>query len=173
MKRNPVISFFGGLIISGVLYGIVYLLFLFATFNLAGGETLRQIESQRTAFLIITIMLAVLAAGVARQYLKKGNKFTAYGISILPMIAVVIVAAVYIVNFNYSTQFDKTTWEQSDEKPFNIAATLVKQNKLKGLTRQEVKAMLGQGAEENWTLTIYFQHGKVTDAGLRLPWLGI
>lgn len=96
----------------------------------------------------------------------------------------------YWNGIHYHTQFDKAVWEQDTWKPLNMTATLVKENKLIGMTRQEVKEMLGQGVEEhgnpntdrgsilylvkeNWTLTIYFQKDKVVDTELRLPWLGV
>jgi len=52
MKRHPVISFIIGLILSGLVLGAVYSAFLFLTFNLGGGETLRQVENQRMHFLL-------------------------------------------------------------------------------------------------------------------------
>ena len=190
MHRHPIISFFGGLTICGLILGVVYLLILLMTFNLAGGETLRQIENQRMGLLIITLLLAILAGITVIRFLKSGKKFTAYGISILPIIAVIIVTVYYVANLNSHKQFDRAVWEQSKWKPFDMASTLVKENKLIGLTRQQVKDMLGQGSEEygdknthrgsilylvqdDWTLIIYFQKGKVIDIKLRRPFLGL
>jgi hypothetical protein len=190
MKRHPIISFFIGLILTGLILGAIYLVFLFLTFDLGGGETLRQIENQRTALLIGTIIVAIIAAMTARNFLLTGRRFAAYGISVLPLVSLVIVGVFYFNNMNSHTKFDKTIWEQDKWKPLNMATTLVKEKKLIGMTRQKVKQMLGQGFEENgntfndrssikylvkedWTLTVYFQKDKVVETELRLPWLGV
>ena len=190
MKRHPIISFFIGLIVSGLILGAVLLVFLFLIFDLGGGETLRQIENQRIALLIITIIVVIIAVKTARHFLRTGRKFTAYGISVLSLIAIVIVGAFYFDNLHSHTEFDKTIWDQDKRKPLNMATTLVKENKLIGMTRLEVKEMLGPGIEEygnpntdrgsisylvkdNWTLTVYFQKDKVVETELRLPWLGV
>jgi drug/metabolite transporter superfamily protein YnfA len=190
MKQHPITSFFIGLIASGLILGALYLLFGLLTFSLAGGETLQQIESQTTALLIGTIIVAIIAIMIARQYIKTGRKFAAYGINVFPLTALVIVGVLYFDSLHSHTQFDKTVWGQDKWKPLNMATTLVKEKKLIGLTRQEVKEMLGQGFEENgdantdrgsilylvkedWTLTVYFQKDKVVDTELRLPFLGV
>jgi drug/metabolite transporter superfamily protein YnfA len=190
MKRHPIISFFIGLIVSGLILGALYLVFGLLTFSLAGGETLRQIESQTTALLIGTIIAVTIAAMTFRHFFKTGRKFAAYGIGILPLVALVIVGVFYFDSLHSHTQFDKTVWQQDKWKPLNMATTLVKEKKLIGLTRQEVKEMLGQGFEEHadantdrgsilylvkedWTLTVYFQKDKVVDTELRLPFLGV
>src|SRR5690242_16554796 len=149
MKQHPVISFFIGLVISGLVLGTVYLLFLFLTFDLGGGETLPQIENQRIALLIITIIVTIIAVMTARHFLKTSRKYTAYGISALPLIAFVMVGIFYFDNLNSYTKFDRTIWEQDQWKPLNMAATLVKEKKLIGLTWQQVKEMLGKGFKEH------------------------
>jgi hypothetical protein len=71
-----------------------------------------------------------------------------------------------------------------------MAATLVEEQKLVGLNRQEVEKMLGKGdeqygspttergsiiylIEDKWTMTVYFEKDKVVGSELRLPWLGV
>ena len=190
MRRNPVISFLGGLTICGLILGVIYLLVLLMTFNLAGGETLQQIENQKIGLVIIAVVLAILAAITVMRFLRSGRKFTAYGISVLPILAVIIVTVYYVNNLTIHKQFSRTVWEQSKWKPFDMSATLAKGNKLIGLTRKQVKDMLGQGSEEygdkntdrgsilylvenEWTLIIYLQKDKVVDTELRRPFLGV
>src|SRR5882724_9755662 len=180
MHRHPIISFLSGFIICGIFFGIIYSLVLLMTFNLAGGETLKQIETQRTEFLIFTIVLALFAGITAIQFLKSRKKFTAYGISALAVLTVLIVTVYHFYSLNIHERFDKTVWEQSKWKPFNMSATLVKEYKLIGLTRKQIKDLLGQPAEEygdknsdrgsilylvkdDWTMSIYIQMDKVVD----------
>jgi hypothetical protein len=190
MKLLPIISFFAGLIISGLVLGALYLLFILSTFNLAGGETLEQIEGHRTALLIGAIILAIIAGMTARFFFKSGRKLAAYGISVLPLIALLAVAVFYFASLYSPSQFDKAVWEQEQWKPLDMATTLVKEKKLIGMARREVKEMLGPGfqehgdansdrgvilylVKEDWTLTVLFQNDKVVSADLRLPILGV
>ena len=190
MKKHPIISFFAGLIICGLIIGLVYLLALLMTFDLAGGETLQQVENQDLALLILTLVLAILVFLTARHYWKKGKKFAAYGISVLPAACLLVIAIYYVNSLNVHAEFNKTVWEQSEWKPFKMSATLVKDKKLIGLTRDQVKQMLGQSSQQygdkssertsmvypvqnSWTLTIYFQNDRVVDTQLRLPFLGV
>ncbi len=190
MKRNPIISFLGGLTVSVAIVGIVYLCFFLLTFNLGGGETLDQIENLNIAILIISILLFAIAVIYARRYFKNNKKYTAIGITIIP-IMVTITAAIYFFTQNLShTKFNKAIWTQSEWKPDKMAKTLVKEKILIGLTRTQVKQMLGEGAEEygdkntdrgsiiyhvqnDWTFSVIFQYDKVVETQLRLPWLGI
>lgn len=190
MKKHPIVSFFSGLIICSLVIGLIYLIALLMTFDLGGGETLQQIENQSIGLLIITLLLSIVVVLTAKHYWKKAKKFTAYGISILPITCLLIIAAFYINSLNFYAQFDKTVWNQSKWKPFKMSATLVKGKKLIGLTRIEVKQLLGQGSQEyvnkstnrgsimypvqnDWTLTIYFQNDRAVDTELRLPFLGV
>jgi hypothetical protein len=190
MKPYPVMSFLTGLFISALIFGAVFLLYMFCIFDLAGGETLRQIENQRTALLVITIALAIAIFPFIRKLMTTGRKSKAYGMSIVTIAALIGVGIYYTANLSYFTSFDKTVWQQSEWKPLDMAKTLVKEKKLTGLSRQEVKDMLGEGKEghrdeatgkgsikyminHDWTLTIYFQKDSVVNAELRLPWLGV
>lgn len=186
MKNNPVISLLFGLMITAVILMVLTMLYFFLTFDVAGGETLQEIESKRTALLFLTFLIAGLAFLMSRHFFKTGKKYTAVGISILPLIALIGVSIYYIDNYNYSTTFDQTTWKQEKRKPFNMTATLVKDDVLIGLTRLEVKEKLGEGYEEydniktgrgsisylvenDWTITVYFIEDKTVKANLRLP----
>lgn len=192
MKLHPVISFIIAFLISGLILSVVFvvLFFLLAMASFAGGETLQDMENLRIAILLIAIILVVIAVMIGRRFTKTGRKSVAYGISVLPVITLVIVGVFFCYNINYHTEFDTALWGKDKRKPFNMAATLVKEDKLIGLTRQEVKKMLGEGdeeygnpdtdrgailylVEEGWTMTLYFQKDKVVEAGLRQPLLGV
>lgn len=170
--------------------GLICFLLLLLTFNLGGGETLSEIENQNIARVLVSILLLVVAAIVARNYINSNRKFTALGILVFPAI-VVVAATFYLLAHNfYRADFDKAIWIQSERKPEIMAKTLVKDNALIGLTRKQVKEMLGDGVEEkgdeksergsivylvqdDWTLIVFFQKDKVVETKLRLPWLGI
>jgi hypothetical protein len=187
MKDNPTISFLSGLVTTAVILTVIVLLYFISIFDLAGGETLQEIESQRTASLVLAIIIAGLTVIVYKHFIRTGKKYTAIGTGILPLLLLISVTVYYFDNYNYRTTFDQTTWQQEKWKPFDMAATLVKDNELIGKTRTEVKEMLGQGHEEcygdentdksfisylvkkNWTLIIYFENNIVIDTKLRLP----
>jgi hypothetical protein len=185
MKKHPVISFLASLIASGLILGLLFILFLFLTFNLAGGETLQEMEKLRFTELLIAIFIMVLTATIVKEFIKKGRKYSAAGISVLPVVAFAAISYYYIDNFSFHATFNKTVWQQSERKPFDMAATLVKQNKLISLSKKEVTEMLGQGHEEldenlerssisyfvekGWTLTVYFENSKAVDVQMRLP----
>ena len=190
MKRYPITSFLLSLTISIVVVGIVYLCFFLLTFDLGGGETLSEVKNQNLTVVFISMLLFVISLIYARRYYKNNKKYTAVGIAIFPL-AMVIAATVYLFDQNFNqTAFDKTIWAQSVRKPQKMAKTLVKEKTLIGLTRAEVKLMLGAGAEEygdkntdrgsliyyveeEWTLSVFFRYDKVIETEMRLPWLGI
>lgn len=190
MNRSALTAFFVGLAISTLIVGIIWLCFLFLTFDLGGGETLSQIEDQNVAQLIISILLLTVAVIYALRYIKRNKRYTAYGIVIIPL-AAVFAATFYFWKCNcYNTKFDKAIWIQAGWKPAKMAKTLVKEKALIGLTRAQIKHILGEGTEEygdkntdrgsiiheveeGWTLSIIFQYDKVVKPELRLPWLGI
>jgi|RhiMetdeSRZDD1v2_1073273.scaffolds.fasta_scaffold10967_10 ABC-type transport system involved in multi-copper enzyme maturation permease subunit len=190
MKRDPFISFLAGLAVSIAIVGIIYLCFFLLIFDLGGGETLSQVEHQNMAVWFLSVLLFAIAAIYARRYIRNNRKYTGIGIAIVPFM-VTVTATVYLFGANfYHTKFDKATWAQSKPKPDKMAKTLVKEKTLIGLTRMQVKQMLGEGAEEygdkntdrgsiiyhvenNWTFSVIFRYDKVIDTQLRLPWLGI
>jgi len=188
--QHPIVSFLGGMLVGTFAVGIVGICFFIVSFNLAGGETLQQIEFQNTLLLVTTLLLVLSAAIAARRHFKKGRKYTGYGVSLLPLVAFIIALVYYLDNFTYHKPFDKVTWEKAKMKPLEMAAALVEENKLLGLSRQEVEKKLGPGDEnynnmesgrasisysvgKEWTLTVYFEKNIVIDAELRLPWLGV
>lgn len=190
LKRNPIKSFLIGLTLSAVTVGLISFLLLLLTFNLAGGETLSQIENQNITQLIISIFLLFIAIIIARYYIKSNKKYAAIGMLVVPVV-VVIAATIYLLGQNfYHADFDKIAWRQSKRKPERMAKTLVKENILIGLTRAQVKEMLSEGTEEygdvnsergsivylvqnDWTLIVLFQKDKVVETKLRLPYLGV
>ncbi len=190
MKTNPIISFLTGLIVSALIIGVVYVCFLLLNFDLAGGETLRQTENQNIQQLFISVALLLIAIFFARQYFKNGKQPIAYGI-VAFLLLFVLATTFYLVKQNsYPTQFDKTIWAKSKRKPDDMAKSLVRQRTLIGLTRAQIKALLGEGAEEygdsnteggsilyavenGWTLSIIFKKDKVIETGLRQPYLGV
>lgn len=94
-----------------------------------------------------------------------------------------------IISFS-NTKFDQKIWVQGFRKPEGMAKTLARKKLLVGLTRKEVKEMLGPGSEEHgddktdrgsiyyivengWTFIVTFKFDKVVEVIMRQPYLGI
>ncbi|MGB0428940.1 MAG: hypothetical protein ACPGLV_00605 [Bacteroidia bacterium] len=186
MKDKPAISLIGGLTITAIILIVIALLYFLMTFNLAGGETFQEIEIQRTALLVLAIIIAVLTALVSKRFIRTRRMYTAIGTGILPLVTFIAVTVYYLNNYNYHTNFDQTTWQHKKLKPFDMATTLAKDNELIGMTRTEVKTLLGKGfekgndnvnpnkgfitylVEQDWTLTIFFENDVAVEVKLKL-----
>jgi hypothetical protein len=189
MKLGAFVSFLLGFIVTGVILAFIFLCLVILTFDLGGGKTLGELEAQRALMLSITLLLILVAGSVARDFIKGKKRFVALGIRVMALLCIIVVAGNYIYNLTIPTTFNKTKWEQSDYKPYHMAATLVKRDTLIGLTKQQVKDLLGQGlnrdyesagagyqeylVEDTWKLTLYFEKDKLVRTELRLPWLGV
>ncbi len=96
----------------------------------------------------------------------------------------------YLTSSFTTTKFDKAIWTQNKMKPGDMAKSLVRQKTLLGLTRNQVKGLLGQGSEEygnenddrgsilysvenGWILSVIFHEGKVVETQMRQPFLGV
>lgn len=156
------------------------------TFDLVGGESLQQIENQHTYLLSSTIVLFLTLSVFSIQQFKKNNTGRASGLIILPFVILILVVSYYFKNYNFYTELDQNIWKTEEWKPLNMAATLVKENKLEGLSLEEVIELLGSGfekfydgenkigyikyhVENSWTLTIILKNGMVNISELRLP----
>lgn len=165
---------------------LIFALYLFMTFDLAGGESLQQIENQRTFLLASTVILFLIFCIISIQYFKKNNTRNAYGLIILPFVILILVVGYYFKNYNFHTELDQNIWKKEEWKPLNMAATLVNEDELKGLSYEEVIELLGTGfdqyyneennngyikyhIEKSWTLTIFFEKGVAVRSELRLP----
>lgn len=185
MKANSIISFLGGLIVCASIMGVIYFAVALMTFDLAGGDTLQQMEGERAGWFILTIFLTGVSIYIAIEYKKKKRKFTAYGILSVAIIAFAF-AAINCSKNIMNTPFNKQGWEKPGYKPYGMAATIVKMKSLNGRTKKEVLALLGTPdeayedktvafasltyrVENDWTLRIYFKNDKVSDADMRLP----
>jgi len=176
VKKNKIFLVLSALILSVILLGIVYGVFMLLTFDLAGGETLQQVEGQTTGIYIIVLLIALLALSVTG--LKKRISYL--------FVCIAVVSTVSFAGYRIShySRFDEKVWKMSERKPFAMAATLVRNDSLDGLTKNQVSEMLGNPYREfpaaveylvtnNWTLTIYFDKDIVNRCSLRLPFLGV
>lgn len=186
VKYNSIKVFLTSLLITGLLLSIVGACYFIFTFNLAGGETLQEVESQRVLLVFLAIFILGIAVRVCIRYLKAGEKYRAIGTGILPLTLFILVGAYYIDSYNYHQQFEQKVWKQRVVKPFDMAVTLVKGNKIIGMTKAEVKQMLGKDYEEftsttsmksymyylveqKWRLGVVFENDVVVDVKLQLP----
>ncbi len=185
-----ILSFIIGLVISAFIVGLVGFGFALMSFDLAGGETLAEIEGQHVAGLVLSVFTLIITVFSIWQYYGRIRKYMACGL-VTTQLVVMCFSIIYIINEkNISTEFDRAIWIKSDWKPEDMAKSLVKNNQLIGLTRDQVKEKLGEGAEaygnvdsdrgsiifkieNNWTMTILFQRDKVVSAEMRQPRLGV
>jgi hypothetical protein len=186
LKRNPIILFLTALIVTSIVIGLVIGVIGMLTFDLAGGETLDQVEGQNVMYLIFSIVLLVIAIVCAISYIKKGNKFTAYGIMVAASLLLIAMTIYVVKEHIYPNKFDQVVWKQATWKPEGMAKALTQQKKLVGLSRAQIKEMLGEGSEEygdinsdrgsiiysvenDWTFSVLFQKDKVLDIEMRRP----
>ena len=159
------------------------------TFNLAGGETLSVFDNRNITLFVVSLIVLTIAFYFFKKYYKKNRKFTAFGIIIIPL-TLVIAGTLYLTSSLKTTEFDKAIWTQNKVKPDDMAKTLVRQKSLLGLTRSQVKALLGQGSgeygnendargsilysvENGWTLSVIFHKDKVVETQMRQTFLGV
>jgi hypothetical protein len=98
-ERNPILSILNGILIPGVILCPLYIAFFFFTFNLAGGETIRQTENQNSTFLAMNAALAIVIAFVIRWLWTKREQYKAYGVGVLLLIIFISAIVYYIDNF--------------------------------------------------------------------------
>ena len=61
MSLRNLWSLSGGILIGLLVYGFFFLLFLFSGFNLAGGETLDDMEQRQVIWLTTAVILFLMA----------------------------------------------------------------------------------------------------------------
>ena len=184
MHRNSIILFIAAFLVTSIVVGFAIIVIALLTFDLAGGETLNQIEGQDILYLVISVLFFTMAIILARPFFKKGKKSIAYGILVVPFL-IVVSLTIYIVKEDfYKERFDSVTWKRTTRKPEGMAKTLVKKKKLIGLTRGQAKEMLGEGNEEygdktsdrgsiiylvenDWTFMVLFKKDTVVETEMR------
>ncbi|MBS1660427.1 MAG: hypothetical protein JST68_05185 [Bacteroidetes bacterium] len=187
--KNPVFSFLGGLILGGIVLAIPFVFFFFLIFDLVG-QTIEQEEAHNVTLLMIAVIMAVLAFFAGRYLFRKGRKFMALGAGGAPL-AVLVYAVVYFSGeWVVRRPFQREVWARASQKPLGMAARLEEDNRLIGLSKDEVERMLGKAitnyygepsndnlwayaVEKDWTLFVLFEKGKVVSVELRLPGLGV
>lgn len=181
MKGRDTASFLMGAFLTGLAYATLLFLFLIATFSFSG-EKLTTKEN-REAFCFYTVFIIIITTGRSiMQKIKRGNKYFAYGM-IVPLsfafAGFIILAFVYTRNLCYFRKFDKVEWCKTDEKPLNMAKTLVKHSLLIGMPSEKVLEMLAEPAgtygdyskgsliyetdNSSWELRVLLEKGIVTD----------
>ncbi len=186
MEKNRTISFIKGLLISGLTLFILSLIYFAGIFNLGGGETIQEIETQRIILLIGITIVSIITVFTVRLYIRENRKYFAYGMGLLPLLGQTAVMIFFISNLSYSTPFEKAKWDQKIIKPYDIAVTLVKEQKLIGLNEKEVLEMLDSQqeygkmsvgrhieylVENDWIMSVSFENHKVMQVTLRRPML--
>lgn len=185
MKAIHFLHFFFGVFVGIVAFAMLGILFLLLTFNLAGGETLEQLQGHRWLLMILTMILAGVFTNMTFRWVKGKRRIVAYGSRVVIIVAV-IAATGYLVDGYVYTAFDKQIWDRSVYKPFRMAAGVSKTDNLMGFSETKIKSLLGTPAEEfdyigngksgmiynvddGWILRLDFADGKLTEMELRSP----
>jgi len=100
MRDNKAISLLSGLVITGAILAVIALVYFLFTFDLAGGETLKEIENQRIALLVLSFIITGLTALVCRRFIKAGKKYAAIGTGILPLFALILVSIYRVIGLS-------------------------------------------------------------------------
>ncbi len=148
MKKHPIVNFLVGLVASAFILGVVYLTILLFTFNDQVFVTIKEVNEYRLLLLILTIILTTLTYIIAKQLVKRSQRYVAFGICPIPFILLISSVVLYFSTFHFHTPFDKVVWQRMDHKPTNMASTLVKEAQLISMQKAELKVMLGEGFEE-------------------------
>jgi hypothetical protein len=140
-----ILYFLAGFIVPTILYCIGAYMLISKTFTLSG-ETLTERENIIALFFYCILSGFILIAFIAFKQFKAGRKDLGLGISLslfIPLIFLVKTGGMYFDQFNYYQGFDKIIWTRSNQKPFDMAKTLVKEKTLIGLNSKEVINKLG------------------------------
>ena len=189
-RRIPIWRLLGGLLLGILIFAAFLLVFVFLTFNLAGGETIEQIEHQNLYFMILAAIPAVWLGFRTRHYIKTDQRPRATIRGSAALTVVICIVVFYIFTMIPHRSFDKDNWLRPDRKPLAMAAELVEDRKLIGLNGKQIEQMLGKPAEnsenpnsirggvsyqveDGWKMTIYFESDKVVETELRQPFLGV
>jgi hypothetical protein len=188
--RIPIWRLLGGLLLGILIFAAFLLVFGFLTFNLAGGETIEQIEHQDLFFMILAAVPVVWLGFRTRHYIRTDQRPRAYIRGSAALTVVICIVGFYIFTLIPHRSFDKDNWLRPDRKPLAMAAELVEDKKLIGMNGKQIEQMLGKPAEKNespnsvrggvsyevedgWKMTIYFESDKVVETELRQPFLGV
>jgi len=191
MTLKQFISFIGGLVLTGLIYGLIVCIFVFATFSFAG-ETLSEKENRDAFFFYSSVIVISVTIYIIYRRLKTNRKFSAIGICI-PLVfafySCFVFGYTYVGNLTYYQAFDKTKWTQSEYKPFKMVKTLIKEKVLIGQSMQQIINKLGVSNDslrndkvdflkywtdkDTWEMRLYFKNDKVVEAYLYQEGLGL
>ena len=170
-----------------LLYGltILYCFLIFASFIgyylgiilSAGGETVTEIIEENDSFTIRLALLSLITFFIVKFAWTKKRRAFSYGIMVIYFIFILIYTIPYYsYRYIFPVKFDKGIWTERYCKPFNMAASLVKYEKLIGLSSSNVDAMLNKptlnyrntwypfkySIENYWEMKIIFDNDTVS-----------
>lgn len=185
MREYPIVSFLAGFIITTMVVVVIYFAWLLLGFNLVGGESLEKIGNESMELVVIAFF--ILLAITLRALWGNSNRYQNMG-RVSVAVIVFLLAVGYMYRQNYMSEtFDKTVWDKSNTKPYVMAATLYRQKKLEGLSKNQVYQMLESNTSNNLyerdevqynvqgglQLIIHFDNNIVNNVQLRRPYLGV
>lgn len=163
--------------------------FALLTFDFGGGETLSAIDFLTVCYVVIALLILFGSFHFANKYKQKQQLSTALGVILVPLAVFVVVSSYMLFSFR-NTPFNQKTWQETRQKPEDMAKTLVRKKILIGLNTREIETILGQGSatygdkatdrgsiiydvENTWTLVVLFEYDKVVEVKMSLPYLGV
>ena len=164
MKKKRIISFFQGLLFSSLGLLASFLTYSIFSFFFIEVETLQQDEKSRISSLVFAIVLLVITVIICILLSWKKRKYAAFGVIPIPFTILILIVIFILSNLLFPTPFKISEWNKSKDKPFYMAVTLEKENKLIDKSRQEIKRTLGEDylgenidATNNSTITYMVQ----------------
>jgi|JI10StandDraft_1071094.scaffolds.fasta_scaffold1310476_1 hypothetical protein len=141
-----------GLILPAILYAVLAFLMISASFTFVP-QTFQEIERKETIAFYFVLLLLILAVIIIVKQYKLGRKSLSFGVSfssLLLVYALFRLGSIYFPDIVFEKPFNKEEWNKSKLKPFAMAKTVFKQNKLVGLHRKEIIQKLGYDEETAW-----------------------
>ena len=180
-------SFFGGMILTGLIYFLIVVLFVFGSFSLSG-ESLQKKENTEAFVFFAVLTITLITAYIIFRRWRTNRKASAAGIGMIMLFGIyasIMSGIQYVSNLNYHVALDQQTWKNADFKPFNMARTLLKDDQLIGLTKQQLIDKLGIGNlgnrdgngnlftyitdTDNWQLKVWIKNDIVTETTMWRP----
>jgi hypothetical protein len=185
-RLHPVASFL--LTFTGVslVYALVAIVAVLVTFTLSGIQFTEKETADATLF-TLALFFALLTLWIARYFRRSGRPASAAGAATASLIAIV---AFLLFGWHFfsdlrGSSFEQGKWQRASFKPFGMAKTLMRDQKLVGLSRRELILKLGLGNEgnrdgkgdlfiyitdeDNWQLRFFLENERVKEVDLWQP----
>ncbi len=148
MTKRKIISIISGLIISSIITGLVYYIYVIQTFEFLGSKWIVDPESEDSILFYTALSLFSVTVAAIILLVYNNKKYTAIGVGLPLLLSIWIlfkVGTIYLDKSSYYEPFNKEIWSQSSSKPIKMVRDLIKKDELIGLTRKQAEDKLGNG----------------------------